>query len=224
MDWSSELWIVLLFIGISLVVGVRVYANRSRAKALNAVVARLGLFRLDDQAPFSLGERKGFSLFSRGNSRKWENIFSNNAPVITELLFDFGYTFGIPLLASLRYRQTVAAFSARVTNLPDFQMAPATTLDRIAPKLGFQAIQFASRPDFGRKYWLRADDEIAVRALFSDTFIDRLASTDSKTVWYVEKAGQWLLVYRHGLLFAPEALPEFWQASRGIANLFLKTS
>jgi hypothetical protein len=51
-----------------------------------------------------------------------------------------------------------------------------------------------------------------------------LASADSKTAWYVEKAGQWLLVYRHGLLFAPEALPEFWQASRGIANLFLKTS
>jgi len=146
------------------------------------------LFRLDDQAPFSLGERKGFSLFSRGDSRKWENIFSNNAPVITELLFDFGYTFGIPLLASVRYRQTVAAFSARVTNLPDFQIAPATTLDRIAPKLGFQAIQFASRPDFGKKYWLRADDEIAVRALFSDTFIDRLASADSKTPWYVEKA------------------------------------
>jgi hypothetical protein len=44
MDWSSELWIVHLFIGISLVVGVRVYANRSRAKALNGVVARLGLF------------------------------------------------------------------------------------------------------------------------------------------------------------------------------------
>jgi hypothetical protein len=167
---------------------------------------------------------KGFSLFSRGNSRKWENIFSNNAPVITELLFDFGYTFGIPLLASVRYRQTVAAFSARVTNLPDFQLAPATTLDRLAPKIGFQAIQVASRPDFGKRCWLRAEDEIAVRALFSDTFIDRLARADSKTVWYVEKAGQWLLVYRHGMLFAPESLPEFWQDSRAVANLFLKIS
>ncbi len=223
MDWSSELWIVLLFVGISLVIGVRVYASQSRKKALTAVAARLGLLRLEGKAPFSSEERKGFSLFSRGNGRKWENIFSSNAPV-TELLFDFGYTFGIPLLASVRYRQTVAAFSARLTNLPDFQMTPATTLDRMAPKVGFQAIQFASRPDFGKRYWIRANDEIAVRALFSDTFIDRMSAADPKTAWYVEKGGQWLLVYRHGVLFAPEALPEFRKVTHEIASLFLKTS
>ena len=190
--------------------------------ALNAVAERLGLARLDGRVPFTSAERKGLSLFSRGNSRKWENIFSNDDAAVTELLFDFSYTFGIPLLANVKYHQTVAAFSSRMTNLPDFQLTPATSLDRLAPKLGFQALQFTLRPDFGKKYWLKGTDEIAVRALFNDTFIDRLTAVDPKAAWFIEKAGQWLIVYRHGVLFAPMVLPEFWQASRGIANLFLK--
>jgi hypothetical protein len=61
--------------------------------ALNAVTSRSDLARLAGRAPFSSEECK--RLFSRGNSRKWENVFSNNAAMITELLFDY-YTFGIP--------------------------------------------------------------------------------------------------------------------------------
>src|ERR1700737_2184304 len=153
MNWSSQLWVVPIFVGVSLLIGVRLYASRSGKMALDAVTSRLGLARLAARAPFSSEECKGLSLFSRGN-RKWENMFSNNAAMIT-LLFDY-YTFGISLLANVRNRQTVAAFSASMTNLPDFQLTPATALDRIAPKLGSQAIQFASWPDFGKNYWLRA--------------------------------------------------------------------
>jgi hypothetical protein len=137
------------------------------------------------------------------------------------LLFDFGYKFGLPILANVRYNQTVAAFSARLTGVPDFQMTPATTLDRAAPKLGLQAIHFDSHPDFGTKYWLRAKDETAVRSFFSSSFLDRLKTSDPGANWSVEKAGRWLIIYRHNALFSPKLMPEFWRSVHGMANLFL---
>lgn len=121
----------------------------------------------------------------------------------------------------MKYNQTVAAFSARLTNLPDFQLTPATALERVAPELGLKAIQFESRPEFGRNYWLRANGEIAARAFFNDGFIDRLSNADARAAWYVEKSGGWLLVYRHGKSIGAQALADFWQASRIMANLFL---
>jgi hypothetical protein len=136
-------------------------------------------------------------------------------------LFDFGYKFGLPIIANVRYNQTVTAFSSRLTDIPDFQMTPATALDRAAPKLGFQAIHFDARPDFGNKYWLRAENETAVRAFFSNSFLDRLKILDPAANCSVEKAGRWLIIYHHNTLFSLKAIPEFWRYTRGLANLFL---
>jgi len=149
-------------------------------------------------------------------------MFADRLDSPSTLLFDFGYRFGLPLLAGIRYNQTVAAFSARLTGVTDFQLTPATALDRTAPKLGLQAIRFDSHPDFGQRYWLRADDETAARAFFSSSFLDRLALSDPPANWSVEKAGRWLLVYRHNVVFSPKAILESWQYARGLANLFLE--
>jgi len=43
-------------------------------------------------------------------------------------------------------------------------------------------------------------------------------TTMASDLW--KKRG-WLLVYRHNVVCAPQALPSFWQASRQIADLFL---
>lgn len=212
---------VVLGLGLALLIGVAVYARRSRASGLGPVAAQLGFRVFSDPTPFNTEERKGFNLFSRGYAGRWSNMFADNPEAPSALFFDFNYRFGLRFVASVGYRQTVAAFSVRLTNLPDFQLAPATILDRIAPKLGLQAIRFESRPEFGKKYWLRTSDEIATRALFTDAFLDRLSNTDPKAAWYIEKNGRWLIVYQHGKSFAPPALAHFLQASRMLADLFL---
>jgi hypothetical protein len=213
---------VVLVIGISLLIGIAVYTRRSRRSGFGAAAGRMGLGAFEGTIPFGTDDRKGFNLFSRGYAGTWTNMLADNPEVPSTLLFDFSYRFGLRIIASVGYSQTVAAFSARLTGLPDFQLAPATSLERIAPKLGAHGIQFESRPEFGKKYWLRTNNEISVRAIFSDAFIDRFFSVDPKAEWYVEKSGQWLLVYRHGVLFAPQDLPAFGYASRAIANLFFE--
>jgi hypothetical protein len=221
MDWSGPWWLVVLGLGLALLIATAVYARRSRSSGFAAAAAQLGFRAFSDPTPFSPEERKGLNLFSRGYGGKWTNMFADNPETPSALFFDFSYRFGLRFVASVGYRQNVAAFSVRLTSLPDFQLTPATALDRIAPKLGLQAIRFESRPEFGRKYWLRATDEIPVRALFTDLFIDHLSTTDPRAAWYVEKTGRWLIIYQHGKSFAPPHLPHFLQASRAMADLFL---
>jgi len=223
MDWSDPWWLLVLGFALALLIGIAVYARRSRRSGFGSAAAQLGFSALNGPSPFSAEERKGFNLFSRGYSRKWTNLLADNPEMPSTLLFDFSYRFGLRIIASVGYNQTVAAFSARLTNLPDFQLTPATSLERMAPKLGLQGLRFESRPEFGRKYWLRAKDEISIRALFTDPFIDRLAATDPQAMWYVEKSGRWLLVYSHGTTYAPQALPGFLGAARATADLFLAT-
>jgi hypothetical protein len=221
MDWSGPWWLFVLGLGLALLIAAAIYSNRSRRSALASAGAQLGLKTLDGPNPFTAEERKGFNLFSRGYSAKWTDMFADNPEMPSALFFDFRYRFGLRVIASVGYSQTVAAFSARLTGLPDFQLTPATSLERLAPRVGLQAVRFESRPDFAKRYWLRARDEIAARALFTEAFIDRLSIADPQAAWYVEKSGRWLLVYLHGKTCAPSQFADFFQACRTLASLFL---
>jgi hypothetical protein len=221
MDWSGAWWVGVLAFGIALLIGAAIYAKRKRSSGLGAAAAQIGFKVYEGPTPFSSSERDGVNLFSRGYGGKWRNMAADNMDVPSAFLFDFSYRFGLRLIASMGYSQNVAAFSAQMTSLPDFQLTPATLLDRLAPKLGLQAIRFESRPKFGKKYWLRANDEISVRALFRDALLDGVMGCDPHAGWSVEKSGRWLFVYRHGKSLAPHALPSFWTSAHKIADLFL---
>jgi hypothetical protein len=223
MDWSGPWWLIVLGFALALLIGTAVYARRSRRSGFFGAAARLGLAPFLGPVPFNPEERKGFNLFSRGYSATWTNLMVDNPDVPSALLFDFSYRFGLRIIASVGYSQTVAAFSARLTSLPDFQLTPTTSLERMAPKLGLQGLYFESRPEFRKRYWLRARDEISVRAIFTDTRIDHLAASDPQAMWYVEKIGRWLLVYSHGRTYSPADLPGFFVAARAMADLFLAT-
>jgi len=137
------------------------------------------------------------------------------------MLFDFRYVFGIPLIASRRYAQTVAAFSVGLTGLPDFQLTPATSLDRMAPRLGFKAIRIERHPEFNKHYCLRGDEDFQIGALFTNQLIDRLASLDRRAEYSIEKGGDWLIVYRHGVLARPASIADFWNFAEQLAELFV---
>jgi hypothetical protein len=166
MDWSGPWWLIVLAFAVALLIVASIYARRSRSTGLGSAAAGLGLKPLLGRNPFSPEERKLFHLFSRGFGATWANFFTDNLDNPSALIFDFRYRFGLRFVASVGHSQTVAAYSARLSNIPDFHLSPATVLDRLAPKLGMQAIHFNSRPDFGKRYWLRGTDEISIHALF----------------------------------------------------------
>jgi len=222
MDWSGEWWVLILGPGlVILVVGI-LYFTRSRAFMFRSAAAQLGLIALQGLNPISEEEKKGLSLFSAGSNGKMTNLFGDRVDSPSRLLFDFAYSSGQPAPPSVWCRQTVAAFKAPLTGIPDFQMTPADALKSPAPKPGPQPIRFDSHSDFGRRYSLRADNETAVRAFFSSSFLDRLTAFDPEADWSVEKSGRWLIVYRHNVQFPPKAIAETWPHAQELASLFLE--
>jgi hypothetical protein len=222
MDWSGEWWVLILGPGlVILVVGI-LYFTRSRAFRFRSAAAQLELIALQGLNPISDEDKKGFNLFSRGSGGRITNLFGDRVNSPSRLLFDFADHFGPSSQTNPTCQQTVAAFAAPTGGLPDFQMIPACALEGAPLSLDPPLIRFESQPDFARRFALRADNETAIRAFFSSSFLNRFTASDPEASWSVEKAGRWLLVYRGNEFFAPDAIPESWQRAQALANLFLE--
>ena len=220
MDWSGEWWVLILGPGLVILVAGILYFTRSRAFRFRSSAAQLELMALQGLNPISDEDKKGFNLFSRASGGKITNLFGDRANLPSRLLFDFADSFGSA--RDGEKGQTVAAFAAPTDGIPNFQMISARTLEGAPLSPGPPPIRFDSHPDFGRRYVLRAGDETAIRAFFNFSFLDRLKGSDSEAEWSVEKAGRWLLVYRHNQFFAPDEIPESWQRAQALANPFLE--
>jgi len=221
MDWSGEWWVLILGPGlVILVVGI-LYFTRSRAFRFRSAAAQLELIALQGLNPISDEDKKGFNLFSRGSGGKMTNLFGDRVNSPSRLLFDFADSFGPAPQTVAKSQQTVAAFET-LDGIPNFQMIPAHALGGAPLNVGPPPIRFDSHPEFDRRYALRAGNETAIRAFFNPPFLDRLTASDPEAGWSVEKAGRWLLVYRHNQFFAPDAIPESWQRAQALANLFLQ--
>jgi hypothetical protein len=211
MDWvSPKLWLPIMFVGFALLTVLVIHAQRMRQVEWRQAALPIGFMPFTGNLPFEGSARKSFRLFNRGfTGNKWQNVYSNDVANPSAFLFDFTYTFGIPFVRSKVYRQTVAAFLVGSVNLPDFQLAPFDILDRLAPKMGFQAIEFGSHPEFNRRYWLRSSREAAVRTIFTHRFLDLLTSY-RETAWSVEKAGQWMVFYQQNAIIHGDFMAKFW--------------
>jgi len=222
MDWSGEWWVLILGPGlVILVVGI-LYFTRSRAFRFRSAAAQLGFIALQGLRPISDEEKKGLNLFSRGMDAKITNLFGDRVDSPSRLLFDFADSVGPSRPASAMTNQTVAAFRTTTDGIPDFRMTPARSIAELPSSASPQQISVDSHSDFGRRYSLRGENETAIRAFFNLPFVDRLTTADPEANWSIEKAAGWLLVYRHNVLFPPQAIPESWQTAQGIADLFLE--
>jgi hypothetical protein len=116
-------------------------------------------------------------------------------------VFDYGYGRG-----SGRHAETVAALESPGLALPRFALRPERTIERLLPILGRHDIDFASFPAFSRRYYLRGDDEAAVRALFTS---ERLQALEEGEPCALAGAGTRLIYFEPDHLIWPGALDAF---------------
>jgi len=223
MDWSGEWWVLILGPGlVILAVGV-LYFTRSRAFRFRSAAAQLGFIGLQGLSPISEEDKKRFHLFSRGSGGKITNLFGDSVNSPSRLLFDFSDSFGNSPQATAKCEQTVAAFAAPMGGIREFQMIPTRAFEGAPLSCDPQLIRLDSRPDFARRYALRTGNETAIRAFFNLSFLDRLTASDPEAAWAAERAGRWLLIYRHNQLFPPDAIAECWLRAQTLASLFLES-
>ncbi len=199
---SPWLWVPVLVIALGTVIAVPRWQARKRKQEASAIVTGFGFTPHRTRKPFSRTERKPIPLL-RHPGRKFENVFADGED---RLLFDYRYSFGIPLHAGIYYWQTVAAFRVRMNPFPNFQLHPATRIDRLIRRFARRTVEIQGQENFTKRYWLRGSDSVALGALFTPDRIARLFALDPDGRWSVEKGGNWLVVYSKGMVFAPNSL------------------
>jgi hypothetical protein len=127
-------------------------------------------------------------------------------------VFDFGYGRG-----SRRHAETVATLESARLSLPPFALRPERTIDRLIPTIGRQDIDFEGAPAFSRRYFLRGDDEDAVRSLFTAR---RLAALEQHEPCAVAAAGARILYFEPDHLVWPGAFDAFVTRAGKIFDLF----
>jgi hypothetical protein len=126
-------------------------------------------------------------------------------------MLDFGYG-----RESGRHEETVACLQAPRLAVPDFALRPERTIDRLIPMIGRGDIDFDGYPTFSHRYFLRGNDEAAVRALFTP---QRLGAFEGVEPCAVAGAGRRLIYFEPDHLIWPGALDTFLVRATRIFDL-----
>jgi hypothetical protein len=116
-------------------------------------------------------------------------------------LFDLAYGRG-----KGQHQETIATLESPRLAVPGFAVRPERTIDRLIPMIGHGDIDFDGNPVFSHRYFLRGQDEAAVRALFTPK---RLAAFEGVEPCVVAGAGTRLLYFEPDHLIWPGALDAF---------------
>ena len=173
----------------------------------------LGLEFLGDLSRPQLG---ALPLFNVGDARRTFNAMTGARRGIELAIFDYTYTtrFGD---SSTSHTRTVVWMRLPGADLPVFALKPEGIADKLSVLIGPEDVDFPAHPVFSDAYWLRADDEVAVRRLFSARVIK--AFEKSRDELFVEGAGAHLIVYDIHCSSEPAALRRLLERGLAIAEL-----
>jgi len=127
----------------------------------------------------------------------------------------------ICIVKAIYYTQTVIAFPAKATISPDFEMAPATQIDKVIKGFASETVVIDDQPEFSKRYWLRSREGARLRALFNPGLVAKLAMLDPGARWSIEKAGDWLLIYIWKTTAQPGSIRDFCVQTDALASLFV---
>jgi hypothetical protein len=174
--------LILVAATIAVVIGIFIgvlYANRQRTQALKSMASSLS-FTFSEKGDDSLmGQMSVFHLFSRGYARRITNVFTGKFNLVPVTLMDYKYTTGGGK-DSHTWQQTVLVMDCEKLQLPRFILHPENIFDKIGSVFGRKDINFDTAPVFSKRYFLRGDNEAAVRALFNTAVLGACLSNSPK--------------------------------------------
>ncbi|HMJ71291.1 MAG TPA: SulP family inorganic anion transporter [Cyclobacteriaceae bacterium] len=152
-----------------------------------------------------------------------ENVLSRYTDLAKVEVADMTLTEGA-LQAKSDTHITVAHISETDMPIPDFALEPEGLWSKFSELVGGKDIDFIDHPDFSKKYYLRGNNEAAVREFFSEDLVRFFESHDEV---HVECHRHRLLVYmKRDLLELPaiEALEKFSEDLMQVINQKQKTA
>ncbi len=210
--------------------GIRRRYESKRSEALRSVALSLGM-SFEDWRDIDPTKRFGpFQLFSIGDKKKVKNCMSGTIDGVDVTTFGYEYRDEDPSGDgySPRVRQTVVVLHSNSLSLPEFELRPRTIADKLTAFVGRgKDIEFDSHPDFSKSYFLRGNDESAIRQVFSRSV---LAYFERHEGMSVEGRDERLLCYRaqphdtdigfRGARVKPDELKRYLDEGRVVFDLF----
>ncbi len=114
-----------------------------------------------------------FKLFSIGRSKKIKNMLIrvDGKEGLDIRIFDYRYVIGSGKSTQF-FNQTVFYLHSEKLGLPQFMLKPENFFHRIGKFLGMpQDINFEEYPEFSKQYYLKGEEEAAVRSTFKDDLL-----------------------------------------------------
>jgi hypothetical protein len=189
--------VLALFVGgviVALLVGWKLGELRRRSFMEFAVTHGFTYLPHD---PSILG--RPFQLFTKGDKRGVENVFSGRWNGASILAFDYWCT-DEHANAQGNRTSTTTRFSCVIADVeqaafPPLVIARETVLSRLAAGLGFRDIEFES-PEFNRRMRVRGKDRRFAYAFIDTSMMEFLLAAGGRSSF--EAVGPWLLVYEKG--------------------------
>lgn len=204
-----------------LVVFAFIWAWRSHQARLAAFRALAGSRGLEfvEKVPGGVPEPglAGFRVFRQGKNHRSVNLLQGSWRGHTMRYFEFVYTTGSQKDKNT-HRLSVAAFSDEGQDLPAFSLHPEHLFHRLGDVFGMHDIDFERDPEFSKRYYLKGEDEAAVRGLFRSYVLEHLKRAPRR--WSLEGEGRWLVLWPGSNRLKPDQVPGFLDEAATLYELF----
>jgi carbonic anhydrase len=214
------IFLVTVFTGVVVLgfTALSYYHETQRIEQIRIAAERMGFSYRAEGDP-GLQERLGpFHLFSKGHSRKIENVLRREIHDIEVTLFEYRYRTNSGKHTQT-HRQTVLLFETGRLQLPLFSLRPQGILHRLAGMFGYQDINFESHPFFSEGYLLRGPEQAQIRSLFSEEALCYFTRHEGLCV---EGDGRRLVFYQPRQVVEPGWLEGFLEQGLDVLDLFMK--
>jgi hypothetical protein len=217
--WGTFILVFVILI-VSIVWGA--LARKKRREALQQLSTEIGFSFTPEDKEFNIQLQSGtqFDLFSRGHSRKANNLLQGQRREAKVVLFDYKYTTGGGR-SSQTHQQTAVLFNLEQPDLTQLSLKPRGLWDKVAVKLGQKEIDFSTAAEFTKRYLVKGSDEAAIHRIFNTSVVAFFEEQQGLSMEANEKQ---LLFYRQNKRVKPEELQAFLEKGAQLLALMRKPS
>jgi len=219
MENNDSNTIAILFFaifGIAFFVGL--YYEMRRHGALKELAEKLGLGFEKKSTLDTLKNIENLELFNSGYARRIKNkLFSSNSQM-EEMIFGYEYVSGAGRNSS-KSHQTVVYFHDSDLILPHFKLNPENIFHKIGDAFGYKDIDFDEQPAFSKKYFLKGQDERAIRKVFNTLVINWCMEHSGITI---ECNGNSLVIYHKSKRVSVKEMQSFFNDAKMLFKMLPK--
>lgn len=175
------------------------YIDHQRTQTVKALAPKLGFTY--QQAPRQHLHPSIWQsdLFTKGRNRTLKNLIQGDISNLQVSVGDYSYVTGHGK-SRTTHRQTVAFIEFHQTYLPHFLLIPENIFHKIGSLIGYQDIDFDSHPEFSKRYYLKGENETAIRDCFTPQVLEFF---ENHGRFCVESRGSVLMYYKQNFALPP---------------------